>query len=74
MLDNAPANAAYYGFDAIPAYSPGDTGILYVFNNIFFMHENEMYDELSAQGLSDSNMLKIRVNDDTVVFKKFLVE
>jgi hypothetical protein len=73
MLDNAPDIAAYYGYTDMPAYSP-ETGfdVLYVLNNIFLIHEPDMYEELARHNLDDSNILKIRVNSETVVFKKIL--
>jgi hypothetical protein len=57
----------------MPRYSPeGRFDVLYVFNNIFIMHEPDMYEELLRHNLDDKNILKIRVNDETVIFKKYL--
>jgi uncharacterized membrane protein len=70
MLDNAPTIAAYYGYDNIPAYSaekPCD--VIYVLNSIFFSEESEMYEALREHNLADTNLLKIRVNHETLVFK-----
>ncbi|MDR3355643.1 MAG: hypothetical protein LBO04_00435 [Spirochaetaceae bacterium] len=73
MLDNAPDIAAYYGYPDMPLYSPqGGFDILYVFNSIFIMHEPDMYEELLRHKLDDANILKVRVNDETVVYKKYL--
>ncbi|MDR2097846.1 MAG: glycosyltransferase family 39 protein [Spirochaetaceae bacterium] len=73
MLDNAPDIAAYYGYPDMPLYSPqGGFDILYVFNSIFIMHEPDMYEELLRHNIDDSNILKIRVNDETVIYKKYL--
>jgi hypothetical protein len=33
-----------------------------------------MYEALENRGLDDTNMLKIRVNDELVVFKKIMGE
>jgi hypothetical protein len=39
MLENAPQNAAYYGFDALPAYSADEPyDVLYGLNDIFHLH------------------------------------
>jgi hypothetical protein len=73
MLDSAPAIAAYYGFEEIPAYSPEKSfDVLYVLNNIFFIHEADMYEALQKQGIADTHLLKIRVDDDELVFKKIM--
>jgi hypothetical protein len=75
MADNAPEIARYYGFPDMPAYSGGGSfEVVYVFNNIFHMHENEMYDTLAKHGLDDTNMLKIIPSDKIVLFKKVLLE
>ncbi|GHV26049.1 hypothetical protein AGMMS4952_05270 [Spirochaetia bacterium] len=73
MLDNAPKNAQYYGFAAIPQYSP-ESGydVLYVFNNIFGMNEEDQYKQLYAHNFNDENMLVIIPNDEVVIFKKYL--
>jgi uncharacterized membrane protein len=71
MLNNAPQNAHYYGFADMPEYSPDDPpDVLYVFNTIFNMHEQDMYRELDMYGLDDTNMLKIYPSDSIVIFKK----
>jgi hypothetical protein len=73
MLDNAPDIAAYYGYADMPLYSPeGNFDVLYVLNDIFRLDEPDMYEELYRHNLDDNNILKIRVNNDTVVFKKYL--
>ncbi|GMO52672.1 MAG: hypothetical protein Ta2G_10690 [Termitinemataceae bacterium] len=73
LLDNAPQITAYYGYEVLPAYSPEQRfDTLYVFGNLFHMGEDDIYNDLRIHGIDDSNFLKIRVNDDTVVFKKTL--
>jgi hypothetical protein len=70
MLDNAPEIAAYYGYDDIPAYSADEPcDVIYVLNNIFFQFESDMYDALRKHKLPDTNVMKIRVDDETVIFK-----
>jgi hypothetical protein len=70
MLDNAPAIAAYYGYDDIPAYSVGEPcDVIYVLNSIFFSEESDMYEALAEHNLAGTNLLKIRVNHETLVFK-----
>jgi hypothetical protein len=73
MLDNAPQIAAYYGYNDLPLYSPeGQFDVLYVLNGIFNMHEPDMYEELIKHDLDDDDLLKIRINEEKVVFKKYL--
>jgi hypothetical protein len=70
MLDNAPAIATYYGYSDLPAYSAEEPcDVIYVLNNIFFSSESDMYEALREHNLADANLLKIRVNHETVVFK-----
>jgi 4-amino-4-deoxy-L-arabinose transferase-like glycosyltransferase len=70
MLDNAPEIAAYYGYEDIPAYSADESwDVLYVLNSIFNIHEPDMYEALREYNIDDANLLKIRVNSDTLVFK-----
>jgi hypothetical protein len=78
MLENAPQNAAYYGFDVLPAYSAQESwDVLYVLNDIFRMHEMEMYDKMYAEHLDPDNMLKIYFTDEYsrgdggIIFKKY---
>jgi hypothetical protein len=79
MLDNAPENARYYGYPVLAAWQPdSDADVLYVYNDIFHMHEMEMYDTLRAHGIDDRNMLKVYFDylyprgDGGMVFKKYL--
>jgi hypothetical protein len=78
MLDNSPDIAVYYGYTNLPSYPPppqvaaSDFDVLYVLNDIYHIHEMEMYDELNMHNIDDYNLLKICVNNDTVVFKKYL--
>ena len=80
MLENAPANAAYYGFANLPSFSQlPDAEIIYIYNDIFYMHEMTMYERLYEYGLDPSRILKIRFEgkypggDGNVVFKYFPV-
>jgi hypothetical protein len=73
MLDPADENARYYGFTEIPGYDPtAGQDVLYVFNDIFHMNEQEQYENLHARGLNDENMLIIIPNNEVVIFKKYL--
>jgi hypothetical protein len=70
MLDNAPAIAAYYGYDDIPAYSAEEPcDVIYVLNSIFVFGESDMYEALREHNLAGTNVLKIRVDHETLVFK-----
>jgi len=76
MLDNAPANAAYYRYPQLPLFvRDAGTDVLYVYNDIFKMHENDMYAAFRPLGLSDSRMLKVYFDyeypraDGGVIFK-----
>jgi hypothetical protein len=78
MLENAPQNAAYYGFDVLPAYSEGESyDVLYGLNDIFHLHEMEMYDKMYAERLDTDNILKIYFDyeyprgDGGMIFKKY---
>jgi hypothetical protein len=68
MLENAPQNAAYYGFEVLPPYSedvPYD--VLYVLNDIFDLHEIDMYEKLTAKNIDADNLLKIYLTMNTPV-------
>jgi 4-amino-4-deoxy-L-arabinose transferase-like glycosyltransferase len=76
MLDNAPLNAAYYGFPNLPSFAQNaQADIIYIYNDIFRMHEMEMYDELKTLNPDDGRMLKIIFDyeypreDGNVIFK-----
>jgi hypothetical protein len=70
MLDNAPAIAAYYGYDDIPAYSAKELcDVVYILNSIFVFGESDMYKALREHNLADTKVLKIRVDHETLVFK-----
>ncbi|GHV32839.1 hypothetical protein AGMMS4952_23960 [Spirochaetia bacterium] len=78
MLDNAPQNAAYYGFPDLSLYSPGSpVNVLYVYNDIFHMHEIEVYDDLRSHAINSKGMLKIYFDydypraDGGMIFKKY---
>jgi len=79
MLDNAPANAAYYGHPNLPSFAQNpQADVLYVYNDIFRMHEIQMYDEFRSLNLDDGRMLKIVFDlesprgDGNVIFKYML--
>jgi uncharacterized membrane protein len=73
ILDNLSHIARYYGEPDIPEYRSGSSAdVVYVFNDIFDMHEEMMYDELRKRGLDDANMLKIVPSDKIVIFKKYM--
>jgi len=79
MLDNAPANAAYYGYPNLPSFAQNpQADIIYIYNDIFKMHEIEMYDEFRLLNLDDRRMLKIIFDyeypreDGNVIFKYML--
>ncbi|GHV89656.1 hypothetical protein AGMMS50268_01590 [Spirochaetia bacterium] len=65
--------AELYGFTDLPKYSDSSSAdILYVLNSPFYLDEQEMYRELSVANIDTKNMLKIRINDVKVVFKKYI--
>lgn len=79
MLDNAPGNSGYYGYPQLPSYSQDtDADVLYVYNDIFRMHEIDMYDDLKNAGFELSGMLRVHFDykypraDGGVIFKKYL--
>jgi len=79
MLNNAPANAAYYGYPNLPSYAENtQADVLYVLNDIFNIHEINMYDELRKHNINEEDMLKIyfdfkyRLGDGNVIFKYYL--
>jgi hypothetical protein len=73
MLDNAPENAAYYGYDPLPKYLPdSDYDVLYVYNDIFSMNESDQRKMLWENNLFDNNILVIIPDDEVAIFKKYL--
>ena len=79
ILDNAPANAAYYGYPILPSYAESTkVDVLYVYNDIFTMHEIDMYSELRKHNINEDSMLKVyfdfkyRLGDGNVIFKYYL--
>ena len=79
MLNNAPGNAQYYRFPVLPSYSENKNAtVLYVYNDIFDMHEIEMYKAVREAGIEDSDMIKILFDckyprrDRGFIFKKYL--
>jgi hypothetical protein len=79
MLDNATANAAYYGYPNLPSLDQNThADVLYILNDIFEMHEIDMYNELRTLNLDDGRMLKIYFDyeyprgDGNVIFKYML--
>jgi 4-amino-4-deoxy-L-arabinose transferase-like glycosyltransferase len=79
MLDNSPQSSAYYGFDVLPLYS-ADTpyDVLYVYNDIFNMHEIDMYDRMRSSDIDDNDVLKVYFDytyprgDGGMIIKKYL--
>jgi uncharacterized membrane protein len=79
MLDNAPGNSEYYGFLRLPSYSQDtDADVLYIYNDIFRMHEIDMYDDVRNADIDLSGMLRVYFDykypraDGGVIFKKYL--
>jgi glycosyltransferase involved in cell wall biosynthesis len=77
MFENAPQNAAYYGFEVLPAYSAEEPyDVLYGLNDIFHLHEMEMYENMARKNIESDNMLKIffyydpPTGDGGMIFKK----
>ncbi|WP_162502457.1 glycosyltransferase family 39 protein [Treponema endosymbiont of Eucomonympha sp.] len=71
MLDNGILYSDLYGFNRLPNYTDNPAAdILYVLNNPFRISEWEMYRELSTADIDTMNMLKIRINDNRIIFKK----
>ncbi|MDR1196134.1 MAG: glycosyltransferase family 39 protein [Endomicrobium sp.] len=78
MLEDTRQNAAYYGFEALPAYSDNERyDVLYVLNNIFHMHEIEMYENMRRKNIGADDLLKVYFDydypraDGGMVFKKY---
>jgi hypothetical protein len=78
MLDNAPQNAAYYGFPNLPLYSQDiPVDVLYVYNDIFRMHEIDVYDDLRSHDINSKGLLKIYFDykyprgDGGMILKKY---
>jgi hypothetical protein len=78
MLENAPQNAAYYGFESLPAYAAEEPcDVLYGLNDIFQLHEMEMYENMDRKNIDGNNMLKIffdydhPTGDGGLIFKKY---
>jgi hypothetical protein len=79
MLNSAQANAAYYGYPNLLSFAGNEQAdVLYVLNDIFEMHEIDMYNEFRAWNLDDCRMLKVYFDyeypreDGNVVFKYIL--
>ena len=63
----------YYGYGALPVYSAeGGFDVLYLPHIPFGIHEDIKYNDMARYGIDYANLLKIHVNDDTVVYKKYL--
>jgi hypothetical protein len=78
MLENAPQNAAYYGFEVLPHYTGDEPyDVLYVLNDIFHMHEMEMYENIRDKNIDTDDLLKIYFDydypraDGGMIFKKY---
>jgi len=79
MLDNAPANAAYYGYTNLSSFNPNtQADVLYIFGDRAQMHEMNMYDEFRELNLDDGRILKVIFDyeyprgDGNVIFKYLL--
>jgi hypothetical protein len=73
ILDNTSHLARYYGEPDVPEYKSGSTAdVVYVFNDIFCMHQESMYGELQEHGLDDANILKIIPSEKIFIFKKYM--
>ncbi|MDR2795565.1 MAG: glycosyltransferase family 39 protein [Spirochaetaceae bacterium] len=63
----------YYGHDALPVYSAeGGFDVLYLPHIPFGIHEDVKYNDMTHRGIDYANLLKIHVNDEIVVYKKYL--
>jgi hypothetical protein len=78
LLEDTSSIAAYYGYENLPVYHAGEQyDVIYVLNDIFHMHEIEMYENIREHKMDADNMLKIRFDydyprgDGSVIFKKF---
>jgi hypothetical protein len=78
LLEDTSSIAAYYGYENMPVYRAGEQyDVIYVLNNIFHMHEIEMYKNIRDHKMDADNMLKIRFDydyprgDGGVIFKKY---
>ncbi|MDR2468574.1 MAG: glycosyltransferase family 39 protein [Spirochaetaceae bacterium] len=80
LLEDTSSIAAYYGYKNLPVYSAqggGQYDVLYVLNDMFKMHEFEMYENIRKHRLDPDNMLKVRFDydyprgDGGMVFKKY---
>jgi hypothetical protein len=78
MLENAPRNAAYYGFEVLPSYAEGEPyDVLYMLNDIFDLHEAVLYENMRIKNIQPDNLLKIYFEcytprgDGGVIFKKY---
>jgi hypothetical protein len=78
MLENAPQNAAYYGFDPLPVYSVDESwDVLYGLNDIFDLHEIDIYEKMIEENINPDNLLKIYFDDEPpqgdggMIFKKY---
>ena len=73
MLDNAPQNAAYYGYPQLPQYSPDkDYDVVYVYNDIYGMNEADQMTRLKDNNLTADNMMIVIPDDQVAIFKKYL--
>jgi 4-amino-4-deoxy-L-arabinose transferase-like glycosyltransferase len=63
----------YYGYNALPVYS-AENGfdVLYLPHVPSDIHEDRKKVTMIQHGIDYSNLLKIHVNDETVVYKKYL--
>jgi hypothetical protein len=78
LLEDTSDLAAYYGYEKMPVYRAGEQyDVIYVLNDIFHIHEIEMYDVMRNHNIDADNMHKIRFDydypraDGGMVFKKY---
>jgi hypothetical protein len=78
MLESTRQNAAYYGFEPLSSYSDSEPyDVLYILNDVFNMHEIEMYQDMRKKNINTDNLLKIYFDydypraDGGMVFKKY---
>jgi hypothetical protein len=64
--------AKYYGHNILQYGNAGDFDVIYLPRHPLRTTEDLMYEDLHRFGFDNSNMLKIRINEDRVIFKKII--
>jgi hypothetical protein len=62
----------YYKYYGIPKYGEEISSVDVVYINPFRFVETQMYSHLDQYNLDKENILKIRINDSKIIFKKYL--